>query len=245
MTKKEKEEEEEETKIRTMSLEELIIWTHKLMLPYDKDAKPIGAPQPIDSLVKDCVRLRASITTVDNILNKKQKNTALFQSYPIGITYSVGLKLRKLFDTQSNAVSLFRIWNAWDNVNTLGNAELVKFSSNEEAEYIWKVLKKPNESDYKAYGYLQRVIAHNQLKQIKILWEDIDELLHFVVRTWSILVRATNSSFFEGPFAEWDSENKDIETLLSNEQIEAMKPIWNEYCKTAKDWITKPVICTP
>ena len=223
------------------TIEELKKHTIEKMALYRPGERPKGEPQELDRLIIDTVQIRASHAALEKAITDEQAQSIIFQNYLIGTVYSVGIKLRKLLDKQNGVLSLNSIWELWEK-NTEARQILVELSSEEEVSYIWKTLKSPDKSKYKtAWKYLQIVLSHNQeIGQNQVKWADIDELLCFAVRTWHLLVKATDNFYGFGTYLRWDNANSTIDELLNGEQREKMKDAWNTYCHNAEHWHNFP-----
>ena len=219
-----------------LTLDKLKEYTFEALALYEEGQRPDGVSQEIDRLIIDCVQLRACYEAVDKIISEEHESSLLFKSFLIGTVYSVGLKIRKIFDKQKQTNSLKNVWEQWYK-HEEGRQALVNISSKSEVEFIWSVFNQPDKSKYKkGWGYLQRVLSHNQTSMNNIQWADFDELICFSVRAWTILVNSTDNYYGFGAFKQWEQVNKSISSLVTDEQYQRMKDRYNTFCSDAEHW---------
>lgn len=228
--------------INRKSLEVLRRNTIDAMALYINGCKADGVAQEIDRLIIDCIQMRCCFYAVDSLVTDAQRESVLFQSFQMGVTYSVGLMLRKLMDRQSGVSSMIRLWSDWCN-DPSGKSCISYNSSEAEVDYICSVLRKPGKSKYSnVYRFLQTTLAHNQkFDQKYVEWSAIDDLIRFNVRVWEILVRASGNIYLDGVFLEWGSVNHGFQYLIDKERMAESEAAWNEFRAEANSWRFIPV----
>ncbi len=177
----------------------------------------------VDSLYLNAVHLRAFLYTLESAGTEEFTNSFLYQALLVGATYSIILKITKLYDRKKDfkVNSLRELWKQ------------VK-GTDEEASKIANEFDTKNENSLfkPLIDFRDKTLAHNEIK-MSITWEQIDKALRLLTRVWHVVGEHSNS-FMLFPFYEFKQVSRELDKLFSKEQMNSAEQKWNEYISGIK-----------
>ena len=181
-------------------------------------------PEGIDVLILDAVHLRAFMCALDVTGKSSFRNSFLHEALNVGATYSIVLKIMKLYDRPPDnhePNTLRKLWNKVAGVD-------------QEAVLITKEFhtQTKNSVFQPLRIFRNKTLAHNESEQC-ITWEQIDKALFLCMRVWH-LVDKHSGSIMMYPFYDFERVLGEFKCLFSGEQISDAKNAWNEYISRIK-----------
>jgi hypothetical protein len=129
----------------------------------------------IDPLYLDAVHLRAFLYALDATDSESFGCSYLCSALVVGSTYSIVLKIMKLYDRQNDDYEINTIRKLWSAV----------IESGEEANFISNQFDTRNIDSvfYPLKEFRDKSLAHNEQRK-QITWEQIDKALLLYTRVW-------------------------------------------------------------
>ena len=185
----------------------------------------------IDPLYLDAVHLRAFLYALDATGNESFGNSYLCSALVVGSTYSIVLKIMKLYDRQKDDYEINTIRKLWSDVK----------GSDEEASLITSQLDTRNTDSlfYPLKEFRDKSLAHNEQRK-QITWEQIDKALLLYTRIWHMIGKHSNSIMML-PFHDFDKVSGEFDSIFSADEKRKAKSAWEEYFSKIKAAMNVPV----
>lgn len=176
-------------------------------------------PEGVDGLFLDAIHLRAFLVALDATDNQAFLDSFLYQSIVIGNTYSVTLKITKLYDRKKGfeVNSLREIWKTISINDHEAKSILDQFHTENQKSIFTPLI-----------DFRNKTLAHNQ-QFLSITWDQIDTALAFLARVWWLCNAADKKSSIMFPFYEFNKISKCLQVLFTQQEINSAKIAYDSY----------------
>lgn len=184
----------------------------------------------IDPLYLDAVHLRAFLYALDATDSESFGSSYLCSALVVGSTYSIVLKIMKLYDRQNKDFE----------INTMRKSWLSVIESGEEASFISNQFDTQNKDSvfYPLKEFRNKSLAHNEQRK-QITWEQIDKALLLYTRVWHIIGKHSNSMMMF-PFHGFNIVSGEFDSIFSTYEKRKAKSAWEEYISKIKAAMSEP-----
>ena len=148
----------------------------------------------------------------------------------VGSTYSIVLKIMKLYDRQNKSYEINTMRKLWSDVK----------GSDEEASFITSQFNTENTDSlfYPLIEFRDKSLAHNEQRK-QITWEQVDKALLLYTRVWHMVGKHSNSIMMF-PFHNFDRVSGEFDSIFSIEEKRKAKSAWDEYMSKIKEAMNVP-----
>lgn len=185
----------------------------------------------IDPLYLDAVHLRAFLYALDATGNESFGNSYLSSVLVVvGSTYSIVLKIMKLYDRQNGDYEINTMRKLWSEVK----------ESDDEANFITNQFDTRNTNSvfYLLKEFRDKSLAHNEQRK-QITWEQIDKALLLYTRVWHMIGKHSNSIMMF-PFHDFNRVSGEFDSIFSADEKRKAKSAWEEYFSKIKAAMNEP-----
>ena len=173
----------------------------------------------IDAIFLDAVHIRAFVNALDATGNTSFGESYLYRAFTVGATYSIVLKITKLYDRKTGRYEPNTLRKIWKELKL----------QDDEAAFITSQFDIQNEQSIfqPLKTFRDKCVAHNEEKK-ELSWDQVDKALLLLARVWHIVGQHSKFVILQ-PFAEFESVSQQLSSLFTNNELSKAEDAWNDY----------------